>query len=427
MSRTRKIVLGIVVLAILGVATAAAVARGSDRGAEVRVDTVQSRDLVSTITATGKVRARLEVNISSDVQGRVIELNVDEGDEVRRGDILLRIDPTQFQASLARARAALSQAEAQAAQQRANHQQAQRELERSRTLRARDPDLVTLQALEEAETRAQVQAALLEAALQGVEQNRAGVEEAADRLAKTTLRAPIDGRVTRRNIQEGETVVVGTMNNPGSLLLTVSDLSEVEAVLSVDETDIPQVSLGDSAVVELDAFAGRQFAGRVTKIGNSAIRPAGQATGAQASVDFEVILTLLDPPAELRPDLSATADIIVDSRSQVPSVPIIAVTVREDESPDAGNGAETPGAGGTERARGVIARAEGPKRVEGVFVFEGGKAVWRPVEIGITGREYFEVLSGLAVGDSVVSGPFQLIRELSDGAAVRLRSNVPGS
>ncbi len=424
MTRSRKILLGIAVLLLLGIATATALSRNADRGVPVRVETVDTRNLVSTITATGKVRARLEVNISSDVQGRVIELNVDEGDEVRRGDILLRIDPTQFQAALARARALLAQSEAQATQQRANGVQADRELERVRSLRMRDSTLVSAQTLEETETRAAVQVALLEAAIQGVEQARAGVEEAEDRLAKTTLRSPIDGRVTRRNIQEGETVVVGTMNNPGSLLLTVSDLGEVEAVLSVDETDVPQVSLGDSAVVELDAFPGRTFAGRVTKIGNSAIRPPGQPAAAQSSVDFEVILTLLDPPEALRPDLSATADIIVESRSGTLAVPIIAVTVRDEDQ----EGSQGSRAGnGEERPRGVIARSEGPRRVEGVFLFQGGTAVWRPVELGITGREYFEVLSGLAVGDSVISGPYQAIRDLTDGAAVRLRDATTGN
>ncbi len=418
MSRNRKIVLGVVVLVLFGIATATAIARSSERGVEIRVESVEARDLVATITATGQVRARLEVNISADVQGRVIELNVDEGDEVERNQVLLRIDPSQFEANLARARAALSQAEAQAAQQRANLLQAEREVERLRSL----GDLVTTQAVEEAVTRLEVQEALASSSLHGVEQARAGVDEAQDRLTKTTLRSPFAGRVTRRNIQEGETVVVGTMNNPGSLLLTVSDLSQVEAVLSVDETDIPQVSLGDSAVVELDAFPGRTFAGRVTKIGNSAIRTATGAAATQGSVDFEVVLTLLDPPEALRPDLSATADIIVTSREGVLSVPIISVTVREIESTRA---LQQDTAGQDPQTRGVIARATAPLTEEGVFLLRDGRAVWHPVQLGITGQEYFEVLSGLAAGDSVISGPYQAIRDLADGDAVTIRSTSP--
>jgi HlyD family secretion protein len=398
MSRTRKIVLGLAVVALLGVTAAVGVARSQDRAVEVRVEEVQERDLEATITATGSVRARRQVNISSDVMGRVIELNVEEGDEVDAGDVLLEIDPSQIRAAVSRARAALSQARAQVSQQQANLLQAQRDLERVRLLRDSDPGLVSVQRLQEAETQVEVQQSLLESAHHGVEQAQAGLEEAEDQLGRTTIRAPISGRVTRLNIEAGETVVVGTMNNPGSLLLTISDLSVIEALLAVDETDIPRVSVGDSARVELDAFPGEGYAATVTRIGSSAIR-SGAAAGNQAgaptggSVDYEVILTLLDPPALLRPDLSAVADIVVDSRSGVLAVPIISVTVLDDED-------------------------EEPQ--EGVFVVRDGVAGFRPVELGITGREYFEVRSGLSVGDRVVSGPFQRIRELRDGQAVRV-------
>ncbi len=398
MSRRRKILLGVILLMVLGTVAAVVIVQSQDRGAEVRVTQIAERGLVSTITATGSVRARRQVSISSDVQGRVIRLNVEEGDEVESDDILLTIDPSRLQAQLARARANLSQASAQVAQQRASHLQAQRDLNRLEELRDRDPGLVTRQALEDAATQVEVQRSLLESAEHGVEQARAGVEEAEDDLLRTTIRAPISGRITRLDIEEGETVVVGTMNNTGSLLMTISDLSVVEAVLAVDETDIPRVSVGDSAMVELDAFPGNAYGARVAKIGNSAIRNQTGGTGQGSSVDYEVILTLLDPPEALRPDLSATADIVVEARSNVLSVPIIAVTTRG-ESAD-----ET---------------SEDPPE-EGVFVVRDGQAHFTPVELGITGREHFEVLSGLSVGDSVVSGPFQQIQELEDGQTVRI-------
>ncbi len=384
-----KVVLGVIVVGVLG-ATAFLAVRGSgSRAVDVRTSTVEARDLTSVITATGSVRPRRQVNISSDVMGRVVELNVEEGDEVERGMILLRIDPSATETQVSRARAALSQSQAQVAQARANLVQAQRDLERLETLRDRDPNLVSRQALEEALTRVEVQRSTLQASEFGAAQARAQVEEAEEQRSRTTITAPISGRVTRLNIEEGETVVIGTMNNPGSLLLTVSDLAVIEAVLTVDEIDLPRISLGDSARVEIDAFPGRTFGGQVSRIGNSAI----QATTGQprATVEFEVILTLLDPPDALRPDLSASADIVVERRPGALAVPIIAVTVRDE-----------------------------PERTEGVFVVREGRAVWTPVVIGITGEEHFEVLSGLSAGDEVVSGPYQLIQALSDGASVRV-------
>jgi HlyD family secretion protein len=398
----RKSLIVVVVLVLLAGAAVFAVKRAGDRGVEVRVEEVGERDLISTITATGNVRARRQVNISSDEMGRVLELNVSEGDQVEPGQVLLRLDPSPIEASVSRARAALSQAEAQVTQQRASLRQAEAELDRVRVMR--DSGLVSVQALQEAETRWDVQRSVLESVQQGANQARAGLEEAQERLGRTTIRAPIAGRVTRLNIQEGETAVVGTMNNPGSLLLTISDLSGVEAVLSVDETDIPRVSIGDSARVELDAFPGRSFSGRVTKLGNSAIRTGGNPSAPPgASVDFEVVLQLLDPPEGLRPDLSATADIIVESRTGALAVPIISVTVRD-----------RPG------NRSAGRTGDGPPQDEGVFVVQGGVAHFRPIELGITGREHFEVISGLSAGDSVVSGPFQRIQELRDGQGVRV-------
>jgi HlyD family secretion protein len=391
-----KVIMGGLGVVGLGLVANLVFGRG-DGAAEVRVETIQARDLVSTITATGNVRPRRQVNISSDVMGRVVELKIEEGDEVERGSLLLRIDPSAIQAQVSRARAARAQAQAQVSQARANLLQAERDLERLQSLRARDPDLVSGQALEEAQTRLEIQRATVQSAEFGAAQAAAQLEEVEEQQTRTTIIAPISGRVTRLNIEEGETAVVGTMNNPGSLLLTISDLSIIEAVLSVDETDVPRISLGDSAVVELDAFPGRRFAGEVSRIGNSAIQASGGQ--ARASVDFEVVLTLLDPPAELRPDLSATAEIIVDRRQGATSVPIVSVTLR---SPLEGEG------------------EGGEAEEEGVFVLDQGVVRWRPVTLGMTGATHFEVLSGLSVGEQVVSGPFQQILALQDGNPVRV-------
>jgi HlyD family secretion protein len=203
--------------------------------------------------------------------------------------------------------------------------------------------------------------------------------------------------------------------------LTVSDLSIVEAVMAVDETDVPEISLGDSALVELDAFPGRRFTGEVTKIGNSAIvRPQATAAGQSSAIDFEVVVTLHDPGIQLRPDLSATADIITAVRESVVTIPIISLTVRnpeEQEAPEVTE--EDTGTQQPATLRGPLAREQEPDEVEGVFVVRDGTAHFTAVVIGITGQEYFEVRSGVEPGDTVVAGPYQRIRELRDGDPIR--------
>jgi HlyD family secretion protein len=419
MSSRRKVVVGIVVVVVLAIAAILAVLQGRDRGVEVRLEEVSRRDLVATVTASGHVRARRTVDISADVQGRVVELNVDEGDDVQAGAILLRIDPTQYQAAVARNEGALSQAQARVLEQEANVIRFQRDYDRIVALSQRDSLLVSAQQVQDAETAVQVARAQRQSLEFGVAQAQAALTEAREFLSKTVIRAPISGKVTRLNIESGETVVIGTMNNPGSLLLTVSDLSVVEAVMEVDETDVSLIAPGDSAVVELDAFPDTRFDGRVTEIGNSAIRPPSStaAAGQAQAVDFEVVITMTDPPDNIRPDLSATADVIIDTREDVLAVPIISVTVREDED---GGGAPVDDEDETEqRPEGPVARSRLGKPTEGVFVVTEGTVTFAEVEIGITGQEYFEVVAGVEEGDTVVAGPYQRIRNLSDGDAVK--------
>jgi HlyD family secretion protein len=429
MTSSRKILIGVLVVVILGSAVLITVLRGRDNGIEVRLEEVAQRDLVSTVTASGNIRARRAVDISADVMGRVIELNVEEGDDVTQGEVLLRIDPSQLEATVSRAQASLSQAQAQAAQQRANLVRAQRDYDRTHALWSRDSTLVSPQQVEDAQTNLEVNQSLFEASEYGVSQAQAALVEARDQLSKTIIRAPISGKVTRLNVEAGETVVIGTMNNPGSLILTISDLSIVEAVVEVDETDVPEIALGDSAVVELDAFPDRQFAGRVTEIGNSAIvAPSTTAgTGQAAAIDFEVVITLDDPEVPLRPDLSATADIITAVRDGVASIPIISLTVREEKDEQDEAAASGADANQEQRPEGPVARGQQPKPIEGVFVVRAGIAHFTEVEVGITGQEYFEILSGVAPGDTVVAGPYQRIRELRDGDAVKAAEAVPGA
>ena len=406
--RTRtKVIIGAMV--VVALATAAFLNMNGRRasGTEARVQVVEERDLTATVTASGNVRARRKVDISSDISARVTELLIDEGEDVEEGQVLLRLDPSRYEAAVNRSLANLKQSQAQVAQSRANFVRAEREAERKEALWQRDSLLVSRQEVENAQTDLEVQTSLLEAAEFGVGQARAALDEAEDQLSKTVIVAPMSGRITRLNVEEGETVIVGTMNNAGSLVLTVSDLSVMEVVLEVDETDVPEISLGDSAKVDLDAFPELEFTGVVAEIGNSAIRPPSQVagTGQTPTIDFEVVVTLWDPPAELRPDLSATAEVITETRTDQLSIPIIALTLREEDEVEQTEGNPGPGDPG--------------EPVEGVFVVKDGKAVFAPVEVGIAGEEYFEVISGLSLGDTVVSGPYQVVRTLRSGTAIR--------
>ena len=411
--RTRtKVIIGALGAVALGSATFLSMNSRRGNGTEARVEVVEERDLTATVTASGNVRARRKVDISSDISARVTELLVDEGEDVEEGQVLLRLDPSRYEAAVNRSLANLKQSQAQVAQSRANFVRVEREAERKASLWESDSLLVSRQEVENAQTDLDVQGSLLEAAEFGVGQAQAALDEARDQLSKTVISAPMTGRVTRLNVEEGETVIVGTMNNPGSLVLTVSDLSVMEVVLEVDETDVPEISLGDSAKVDLDAFPELEFVGVVTEIGNSAIRPPSQAAGAgqTPTIDFEVVVTLWDPPAELRPDLSATAEVITETRADQLSIPIIALTLREAD--------EVEGTDDSPRA------AESTDPVEGVFVVKNGQAVFTPVEVGIAGEEYFEVITGLSLGDTVVSGPYQVVRTLRNGEVIRAISNV---
>lgn len=417
MSRKAKVAV-VVVLAVVIVGIGAMSMKGGSRsGVEVRAEVVTTRDLVSTVTANGWIRPRRSVDIQADIMGRITKLWIAEGDSVKVGQVLLQIDPTEYEAAVSRARAAVAEARARQAQARANLLQAQRAHERTLSIANRDSALISQQTIEEVTTQLEVQQALAAAAEHGVSQAQAALHEAENRLAKTTIRAPIEGVVTRLNVEEGETAIVGTMNNPGSLLLTISDLSVMEAVVRVDETDVPAIALGDSASIEIDAFSRHTFSGKVTEIAHSSVvqrRNTTTATGAQGqAIDFEIVITIDAPPSTLRPDLSATAQIVTATRQGVLSIPIIALTVRDRKAmqplPQEDSAASAAAA--------AASRTDGDQ--EGVFVIRDGKAHFTPVEVGIAGAEHFEVLSGLASGDSVVAGPYEAIRTLQDGRAIR--------
>ncbi len=374
---------------------------------EVQAERIERRDLVATVAASGKIEPERLVNISADTMGRVTELAVEEGQQVELGQFLMLIDPESAESAVQRGAAglraageSLNTARVAIETARANLDLALREEERAREL-SRDR-IVSQADLDRAESEVKVRRSQLEARetevraqQQRLEQETANLRSARHVLSKVTIDAPMSGMITRLSIEAGETVLIGTMNNPGTVLMTIADLSVILAVLEVDETDIVDVRLGQEATVLIDAFPDREFAGRVTKIGSSAIQAAtnSASSGDQRGTNFEVEVTIKDEIPGVRPDFSCTADITTATRVDAVAVPIQALTVRDDAAVE-------------ER--------------EGVFVLQDGTARFRPVEVGIAGERYFEVLSGLQEGDEVITGPYAAVRELEDGDAVAL-------
>jgi len=409
MSKRNKVLVGAgAAVLIVGLVVISAGAR-RDRGAEVRFEKASRRDLVAAVTASGKIQPKKKVDISADITGRITRIAVREGDLVTKGQFLLQIDPTIYQANLQQSEAVLASSQAAAVQAKANRDQADRALGRTKELHAQNPNLVSQEQLEQAQTAFDIAEANLTAAQRQVDQARAAVRSASDNLRKTTLLAPMAGRVTRLSVEEGEVAVPGTFSKDVGLLLTISDLSVIQVKVNVDETDVVRLHLGDSVEVTIDAFPDTTFRGRVTKVSNSAILTAAASapgTNTQA-VDYQVEITLTNPPGDVRPDLSATARIVTDTRKQALSIPIIALTVRENKPVS------------TENRRVDTTTARKKKETEGVFVVNKGTATFRPVKVGIAGDEYFEVLDGLKEDETIVAGPYQAIRDLKDGARVR--------
>ena len=413
MTKKAKIgIAGAVGLVVILVVALGAAKKGN-KSVEVRIEPVEKRDLIASVTASGQVRPQTKVDIASDVAGKIMTLAVREGQMVKRGDFLLEIDPEQARAAVSRAEASLASAQANSAQQRANMIQAERSYERMLAMQKTNAQLVSVEQLDQLKTAVDVNKAVVEASGHNVEQARASLRDARNTLAKTRLFAPMSGRVTRLVVEQGETAVPGTFNKDAATLLTISDMSVLETKVKVDETDVARISIGDSAVVQIDAFPDTTFVGRVSKISNSSVRGAAAAASADQAVDYEVTIQLVNAPAETRPDFSATAKVITDTRKVVLSIPIIALTVRENEN-------LTPGdtAVGLGRPRASV--EVGKKDVEGVFVVgEDNKVTFRPVKVGIAGEKHFEVMTGLKEGEKIVAGTYQAIRELKDGTLVR--------
>jgi HlyD family secretion protein len=441
MKRATKRWLGAaVVLAIVAGLAYANFAFRKKTGKEVTVEAIQARDLTSIVTASGKIQAKRTVNISADNMGRVTQLSVEEGDRVKRGQFLMQIDPRNLASAVQSGQAGQQAARSQLEQQRLSIVTARENLNLSREELKRQEELwaqqlTTKQALDQARNLVTVREAELRQREQDIRtqeqrirQEGASLNQAQYNLSRARIESPIDGIVSRRNIEEGETVVIGTMNNAGTVLLTIADMSIIEAEVEVDETDIPSVRLGQVAKVTIDALPGREFTGKVTEIGNS---PIQTGTGAQAqsagqsATNFKVTIQLDQTIDEVRPGFTCSAEIETAKKSQVTAVPIQAMAVRDLVYDKAGNVVRPPRQEGGKKGPTPTTPAELPpgqvrKETEGVFVMRDKNVEFVPVRTGIAGERYFEVLSGIKAGDRVITGPFNSVRDLQDGDEVRL-------
>jgi HlyD family secretion protein len=447
LSRNKKIVIGVIALLLIAAAGGSAWWFRRSTPPTVTVEELRKRDLEAVVSASGKIQPKRFVNISADTSGRVVDLAVTEGDRVTPGQFLMQIDPRTLRSRVDSGEAALRGAESALDQARQGVETAkvqltvaQQNLKRQQDLWAKQ--LTTRESLERAENDVKIaQSALIEREKQVRTQevrlgtDRAQLASAQFDLSKVRIESPIAGIITRRNIQEGETAVVGTMNNAGTVLLTVADMSVIQAEVEVDETNIPHVKLGQLAKIAIDAIPDKTFKGHVTEIGNSPIQPTGQTQGTtQQATNFKVVVVLDEDVPEVRPGFTCTADITTATRKDALAVPIPAVAVREliydangqivkpkSEPRRAGQNAGPP------PAPVELEPGQTRKETEGVFVVREGKAQFIPIKIGIAGDRYFEVLAGLKAGEQVITGPYNSVRGMVDGDPVKIQAPNPST
>jgi HlyD family secretion protein len=400
----------------------------------VEVEPIARRPLEAIVSAPGTIQPQLSVDMSASTMGRVTSLAVDEGDRVAAGQFLMQIDPENLQAQVTRGEAVLQATESAYRAAQVGIETAQVNLDLARDNLERQDNLWALrlvarevydQAVAEVEVREtelRAREVDVESAAQRIRQEQATLDSARYDLTQVTITSPIDGLVTRRNIEEGETVVIGTMNNAGTVLLTIADFSILEAEIEVDETDIPTVQLGQRAEITIDALPDRQYTGLVTEIGNSPIQPTAGAAQQEAT-NFLVVVTLDDNVPGVRPGFTCTAEITTATRTDALAVPIQATTVRDVAVDSAGNvvpPAPTAGSGvlSTSASAAASDGSGTQEEREGVFILREGRVHFTPVLTGIAGERYFEALTGLNEGDLVVTGPFEVVRNLANGDAV---------
>jgi len=423
----------------------------------VQTGKAQRLDLASVVSASGEIKPKTYVNIGANAFGKITKLYVKEGDRVRKGQLLAQLENVQSAADVNATQASLDVAGTDAVAADAGMRTAMADLNRAKSDaertkldwdRAQGLYQEALIARSEYDNRknaweaaqaglAQAQARLAQMKAQKdsadrrISQSRANLTRVSDVLRKTTYAAPFDGMITNLPVREGETVVIGIQNSPGSTLMSIADMSVITAEVKVDETDIVNVKLGQPAEVTIDAIPKKNFKGVVTEIGNNAIvRSTGLATSQQTSAsqeakDFKVVVTLQEPPENLRPGLSATAKITTAVRNNVLTIPIQALTVRVQAELQPENDRKGSVEAAAPQNEAAKAKDREKEEIQGVFVIRNRKAEFMPVDTGITGTTDIEVLKGLKDGDEIVTGSYKVLRTMRPGVGVKVDNTVP--
>ena len=428
MASKRTRIVGIVVVALVLAATLG-LSVTKDRRNRVAVQTQKAAraDLVSTVTASGEVKPKRFVNVSANVSGRITHLYVVEGQMVKKGTVLARIDSTRLEAGTRQSEAGLQAARAELSRAQADLEVTK--LAHERNTRMHADKLISDQVMDQTEAELKMKEAQVEAQRRRIAQMAAIVDSDQDDLSKTTVTASMDGVITSLVKEEGE-VVIGAQSFQPTVIMTVADLSVMEAELLVDETDIRNVKLGQEAEVRVDALEGVELKGEVTEIGSSAIA-RGAAAGTQTATtanqakDFKVVVTLKDPPPTLRPGLNASADITTDRRSKVLAVPIQAVVVRQIDKDGKVVDPTPPQAGEPENPNEQQNRGKLEEK-EGVFVVANGAASFKPVKTGIMGETDIEITTGVNEGDELVTGSYKTLRTLKNEARIKVEDKDKG-
>jgi len=425
--KTKKILGAVVAIAVIGSVVGFSVSRENRKKITVQTGKVEKKSLTQVVTASGEVRPRRYVNVGANVSGRLIDITVIEGERVKKGQMLARVEAERYEAGARQGEAGVAAARAELA--RAEADLAGAKLTYDRNKRMREEKLVSESAYDQAEAEFKMKAAGVEAAKRRVAQLQAQLDSTKDELYKTTVYSPMDGVVTNLPKEAGE-MVIGAVSFSPTVIMTVADLSVMECEVMVDETDFRNLKLGQEATIKVEALEGLELKGEVTEIGASAlVRGSGSqaTTQTQASAntgnqpkDFKVTITIKDPPQNLRPGLNATADITTATRKDVLAVPVQAVVVREVNKegkvvdPDAM-------AGGAAREGDTVvqmAREKGEEK-DGVFVVEGEKALFKPVKTGIMGDTDIEITEGIEEGKTIVTGSYKTLRNLKDDARIK--------
>lgn len=458
---TKKIVIAIAVLLVLAALVALSVRSSQSNVVKITTAKAVRQDLSSVVTGSGEIKAKTYVNIGAQGFGKITKLYVKEGETVKQGQKLAQLENVQSEADVNAQRAGIETAQkdldsAQAAietsiaevardkadleQKTFDYKRAQ-ELYNSQLIAKSDFDAkkaaydVAVATLSMDQTKVVQMKAQMASSSGRVTQANATLRKLTDVLGKTEYVAPFDGIVTNLPVREGETVVVGIQNSPGSTLMTLADMSVVTAEVRVDETDIVNVKLGEPAEVTIDALPDQTFKGHVTEIGDQAlVRSSGVATsqttaGNQEAKDFKVVVTVDDPPQNLRPGFSTTAKITTASKSNVLAIPIQALTVRTQGEIDDQRAAAARGKKGSSAAQQFSSaqEAKNKKDVQGVFIVDKvtKKVDFKPVETGIQGSTDLEVPNGLSEGQEIVTGPYKILRSLKIGTKVKVDNSLP--